>query len=406
MFFSGLILAASLLLHHHHVAKGHLRSRHAECPPFDKGTILIDSYQLYPENADFDLSRCLVYLGALYNASVVVYDPYRAETVATLEFPNITRTPPFHIGAVAWDPYTDLVTILVDAAAAHETGGRDISGDNYVMRYDPAAAADGVVLWSLNISEVARGRYGGPQDVEHDARGHVYVLGTYPGTILRVEPDGSAIREWYLPEVLDHTVSGFSGFAALGDILLVSDTRNNSVEDGGSAIYRFDMTAETGTPVLVPLTMPPSNNNNSSSSSNTTTPRPPPLLLGHDAIYLPPKYNGTVLLLAEHDRGVSVLRSRDAKWETAEYVGLVPNNNDDDEDDPALDAGALVTAPLEIAGSLYMVEDWFTDALVPGTSAGNRSVFPLVDITGRVEELLLGARCDVMWDGRLCLHYR
>ncbi|KAJ3560467.1 hypothetical protein NPX13_g9291 [Xylaria arbuscula] len=66
------------------------------------------------------------YIGSLYNASVVVYDPYKASIVSTIEFPNITRTPPFHIGGVAWDPYfrgrdntsADEITILVDAAAA------------------------------------------------------------------------------------------------------------------------------------------------------------------------------------------------------------------------------------------------------------------------------------------------
>lgn len=46
--------------------------------------------------------------------------------MSTIEFPNITRTPPFHIGGVAWDPYTkgrdnkssEEITILVDAAPA------------------------------------------------------------------------------------------------------------------------------------------------------------------------------------------------------------------------------------------------------------------------------------------------
>ncbi|KAI1074904.1 hypothetical protein F5B20DRAFT_425300 [Whalleya microplaca] len=328
-----------------------------ECPPFNNGTITVDSYQLYPENADFDQNQCLLYFGSLFNASVVVYDPYKAETVVLIEFPGVTRSKTYHVGGVAWDPYTNLISILIDSAVPHETLDHQISGDDYILRYDPATQE---LVWFLNITEVSQGLYGGQQDVEHDSRGHVYVLGTYPGSILRVEPDGSAIKPWYLPEVIDHRVAGLTGFAATGDILLASDAENNTAS--GGQIYRFDMAADKGTPVLVPKT-------------------PDTIITSLDAIYLPPKYGGTVLLVSEHERGVSVLRSKDGKWESAEYLGRVPN-------DPSLDAGALVTAPVEIAGSLYMVEEWFSDPIVNGTVAGNRTEFPLVDITSEVEKLL------------------
>ncbi|KAI1105769.1 hypothetical protein F4804DRAFT_111362 [Jackrogersella minutella] len=327
-----------------------------ECAPFDSGTIVIDSYQLYPENADFDQNQCLLYFGALFNASVVVYDPYKATVVLTLEFPGITRTKPFHVGGVAWDPYTNLISILVDSAIPHETPDHQISGDDYIVRYDPVKQE---LVWSLNITEVSQGLYGGQQDVEHDSRGHVYVLGSYPGTILRVKPDGSSIEPWYVPEEIDHTYSGLSGFAATGDILLASDAKNGS---GSGEIYRFDMTAEKGTPVVVPRT-------------------PGDAIMSHDAVYLPPKYGGKVLLISEHDRGVSVLRSADGKWEAAEYLGLIPN-------DPSLDAGALNTATVEVSGSVFGVIEWFSDQAVSDTSAGNRTEFPLVDITPDLEKLL------------------
>ncbi|KAI0384207.1 hypothetical protein F5Y04DRAFT_278211 [Hypomontagnella monticulosa] len=331
-------------------------SGHKQCPPLETGTIIVDSYQLYPENADFDMNQCLLYFGALFNASVVVYDPYKAETVETLEFPGITRTRPFHVGGVAWDPYTNLISILVDSAVPHETADHEISGDDFIKRYDPVKKE---YLWSLNITEVTQGLYGGQQDVEHDARGHVYILGSYPGTLLRVKPDGSSIEPWYLPEKIDHTYYGLTGLAATGDILLASDIKNNS---GSGEIYRFDMTAEKGTPVLVPR-----------------TPNDP--ILDFDAIYLPPKYGGKVLLISEHSRGVSVLRSADGKWETAEYLGLIPN-------DPTLDEGGANTATVEISGNIYMVVEWFGDPIVAGTSAGNRTEFPLTDITDQVEKLL------------------
>lgn len=33
------------------------------CPPFNKGSFTIQQYQLYPENADWDVNNCIVYFG-------------------------------------------------------------------------------------------------------------------------------------------------------------------------------------------------------------------------------------------------------------------------------------------------------------------------------------------------------
>ncbi|RYC54767.1 hypothetical protein CHU98_g11441 [Xylaria longipes] len=386
------------------------------CPSFGNGTVNIASYQLYPENVDFDEQSCLLWynhlsvdIGALYNASVVVYDPYKASVVSTIEFPNITRTVPFHIGGVAvsdtsepilsrsaylkegvfpmynWDPHNrkrnskksaDEITILVDAAAAHETAGRDVSGDNYVLRY---SATTQKTLWSVNLTGVSRGRYGGPQDIEHDDAGNIYVLGTYPGTLLRVAGDGGAVEEWYVPSpssqnssgAIDHAVVGYTGLAAVdGNTLLVADARNNSVD--GGALYKFDTTARKGTPTRVPIAYP----GNRTSAADVIRPG--------DAIYLPPKYDNEVLLITEHEAGVSVLQSRKgkSKWRSAEFLGRIANAPD------VAAAGGVVTAAVEIAGSVFLVEEWFTDPLVPGTSAGNRTSFPLVDITAQLDALV------------------
>ncbi|KAI1401763.1 hypothetical protein F4819DRAFT_313356 [Hypoxylon fuscum] len=336
------------------------RSDRNVCPPFDNGTIVIDSYQLYPENADFDSNECLLYFSSLYNASVVVYDPYKAETVSTIELPGITLTNLYQVGGIGWDPYTNLVSIVADSGSPFETDDHACSGDNYIIRYDPAKQE---IVWSLNVTEVSQRQYGGQQDVEHDSRGHIYVLGTFPSSIMRVESDGSNLIPWYLLEEVDHTSWGFTGFAATGEILLVCDAMNNS---GSGEIYRFDMTADKGTPVLVPRT-------------------PNEDISSLDAIYLPPKYSGKVLLVSEHERGVSVLRSADGKWETAEYLGRISNYT-------SLEQGAQNTATVEISGSIYTVDEWFTDPTVAGNSAGNRTEFPSVDITSRIEELLSAAQ--------------
>ncbi len=35
----------------------------SECPSLNRGTFVIDQYQLYPENADWDAQACVVYFG-------------------------------------------------------------------------------------------------------------------------------------------------------------------------------------------------------------------------------------------------------------------------------------------------------------------------------------------------------
>jgi hypothetical protein len=97
-----------------------------------------------------------------------------------------------------------------------------------------------------------------------------------------------------------------------------------------------------------------------------------------DAIYFPPRYKGTVLLVAQDLAGIAVLRSKDGNWDWAEYLGLVPN----------LLNGTDATAAVQVGDGLYIVAVSFTDSIVPGTSSGNRTLFPFVDITEEVEKLL------------------
>lgn len=35
----------------------------SSCPAFNTSTFVIESFQLYPENAKFDFQRCVVYFG-------------------------------------------------------------------------------------------------------------------------------------------------------------------------------------------------------------------------------------------------------------------------------------------------------------------------------------------------------
>lgn len=288
----------------------------------------------------------------MFNASVAVYDPYKDEVVDIISFDGITHNPSLHIGGVQVDPYTKLVSIVVDAAAPFNTGGQDVSGDNFIIKYD---AIKKQILWNKNITTVSNGEYAGFQDIEHDSRGNTYIVGSFPGTVLKVDREGSDVVPWYLPEHIVQTRLGFSGLAATGNVLL-----SNNNED--RQIYRFDMRTDEGTPLIVPR------------SPNTT-------LAMSDAIYLPPKYKGKVLLIAENSKGITVLRSKDGSWKSAEHLGTVPN-------DSQAAHGGTVTASVQIGDNIYMVEEFFTDPPVSGSTAGNRTSFPLVDITSQVEGLL------------------
>ncbi|KAB5523159.1 hypothetical protein GE09DRAFT_1178568 [Coniochaeta sp. 2T2.1] len=306
-----------------------------KCPPLNRGAFSITQYRLYPENADWDEERSLVWFGALWNASVAIFNSYENKMIDILEFPGITNSIPEHIGGVGWDQHTGLVSILVDAATPWATNGEDISGDNLLMKYDPRKRQ---MLWS------------------HDDRGNTYVVGTYPGTIMRVSPGGNKVTPWYLPPHINHTQKGFSGLAVVDNMLLSNDA------DG--QIYRFDMRKAHGVPVLVSVI---------------------PLVTyqGTDAIYLPPKYGGTVLQVAINRSGVQVLRSKDRKWTACEHLGTIPN-----PDIPAT-SGSVTTGLVQMGSdSIYIIDDWTDLPFIPGQASGNRTIFPMVDITENIERLL------------------
>ncbi|KAJ7314208.1 hypothetical protein DFH08DRAFT_917901 [Mycena albidolilacea] len=341
------------------------------CPPFNSSTFVINQFQLYPENGKFDFQRCVVYFGALFNASVAVFDPYTNTVTESITFPGLTGDPSLHLGPALPDGAGGL-TVLLDAAAAFNTNGADVSGGNILIKYDLDTKA---VRWQRNLTaKVTQGRYGGFQDVEHDRDLNVYVVGTFPGTVLRSDKNGENLAEWYVPpaaQLANTTVAGFAGLAAIPgrDLLL---TNNNA--DG--EVYRFDgiSTSTTGTPVKVKRT-----------AADGTTAATSPLGFS-DAISLPARYNGTVLLLAEDAVGVTVLRSRDGTWRSAETLGTVSNN-------VTAAQGGMVPAAVQIgAKKIFAVQEFFADTpLVAGTNAGNRTAFPMVDITAEVDKLLTQA---------------
>jgi hypothetical protein len=259
------------------------------------------------------------------------------------------------MGAVNVNRNTGLVSIIADAAMAFPSQGQDISGTNWLLLFDPVKKA---LVYKVNLTETSQGLYGGFQDIEHDPENNAFVVGTWPGSLLKVSPDGKTVTPWYLPEKIVPTEKGIGGIAALGWTLLAQG-------DASGSIWKFDLKAPKGVPVPVKITM---GNHNFAAS---------------DAIYLPPKYSGEVLLVAEDNVGISVFYSKRAKWDKAEFKGLIPLGEAD------IKAGTAVVTAAQVGNSIYLVSEPFGDEGLQGPgSAGSREVFPFKDISKEVEALL------------------
>ncbi|KAF4997505.1 hypothetical protein FGRMN_3869 [Fusarium graminum] len=259
-------------------------SRPLTCAPVS-GNKTIDAFQLYPENADFDTRRCVLYSSVLYNATVVAWDPYRKEISHTFEAPGLSGDPLLHASGVRVDPL-DRLSVIVNAGVSFDSSGQNVEGDNFLVKFD---LKDNSLLWKTNLTNVTGGVYSGFQDSECDEAGNTFVLGTYPSSLIKVSADGKSAIPWYLVEPANHTIHGFSGIAKRDDFLLVGDNTDGQ-------LYRFDVRASKGTPIYIPL----------SKSNSSKTER-----IGEnlDGIHLPQLYAGTVLLASDNANGTVVLRS-------------------------------------------------------------------------------------------------
>ncbi|PMB67643.1 Major allergen Mal f 1 [Beauveria bassiana] len=318
------------------------------------GNFTVNEAGLYPENADFDPSRCVTYISNLYKNTVTAYNAAEDRVDKIITIDKISGVPAFHVSGVQRDVLHDKLTISANAGAAFDTNGADVSGDNVLVQYD---LVRGEVEWTKNLTSVSNGQYGGFQDVEHDKDGNSYVIGTFPSSIVKVTADGKTATEWFRGDATNTTIHGFTGIAAY------NGARNVLVADGERGqIVRFDLAADKGVPVHVPLQAVEE-----------------PIGANLDGAYLPPLYKDTVLLVSDSARGTIVLRSQDGKWESAEKLGEVAN---------ALGAegGSSVTT-VQIADRIYAVTDWFGDN---SPEIGlNRTAFPFHDITDAINKLLV-----------------
>ncbi|KAL0943561.1 uncharacterized protein CTRU02_201448 [Colletotrichum truncatum] len=337
------------------------------------GNKTIKAFQLYPENADFDTKRCVAYFrlvassfkrssafrrrkNVLYNSTVASWNPYTSE-IETIEIPGLSFDSELHSSGVRVDPL-DRLSIIIDAGSAFDTEGKNITGDNILVKYDLTQKR---VLWQRNLTELTNGVYGGFQDTAHGPDGTTYALGTFPSSIIRVSPDGSKADAFYLKTPAIHTIHGFSGLVTApdGKSILVADSSDGQ-------LYRLDIGVSANSTAVAPVRVPLKSADIIGSAL--------------DGVSIPSRYNGKVILVSDNVNGTVVLHSDDAKWESATVLGSVPNGY-------LADGGSSVTT-VQIGGSVYVVTEWFGDSKVAGTLAGDRSEWPLVDITAAVDAFL------------------
>lgn len=297
---------------------------------------------------------------ALYNSSVLVWDPATQKVVKSITFQGLTDKPELHASGIQFDNKKNLLSVMIDAGAAFapvpEGGSRDISGANVLVKYD---LKNNKEVFRTNLSESLQGAFGGFQDIEHDSAGNSFVVGTYPGSIMKVDPQGKVVGKgpWFsAKEFNDKNVPGLTGLAATGDTLLVSD-------EAGKRLLRFDMKQAQGTPTPVKI--------GKDTKLNITD---------MDGVYMPAMFKRRgeeVLLVSSASAGTTVLRSTDG-WKSAENLGLIPNAN------MAKDQG-FTTATVQMGQRVYHLIEYFLDKVPEGLT---RSKFPLVDITDKIEQLV------------------
>ncbi|EFY85520.1 hypothetical protein J3459_015748 [Metarhizium acridum] len=322
------------------------------------GDVIIDSFQLYPESADFNKANGKTYMSVLYNASVAVYnaDQNRIEDIITFDR---TLQPEFHASGVEVDPKQNQLSVAINAGIAFDTQGENVTGDNFL--YKVALSGKPETLWKINLNDVTKGAYSGCQDMAHDNCGNTFVVCTYPGAIVKVNSNGQEAKLWYQSNYTrpgeKPIKAGLTGIVASGDLFIVNDAQANK-------LVSFKKRDGEGKRVEIPV----------SGLTGET---------GDDGVYLPEKYGGKVLLTQLSGKGTNVFVSKDG-WKSAEFVKLIPSKY--------ISKQGFAVATVQIKERIYGVIEYFMDAAnkVPGTVAGNRTQFELEDLTTQIDELVKG----------------
>ncbi|KJZ74879.1 hypothetical protein HIM_05788 [Hirsutella minnesotensis 3608] len=325
------------------------------------GDRIITSLQLYPENGDFDPRRCVIYFSVLWNSSVAIYDPISNTVIGSITDRRFTGRPELHASGIQVDVAHDKLAIMFNAGAPFDTAGENIMGQNNLVQYD---LKTNKVLWAIDLSKVTNGAYSGFQDMEHDRHGNIFVCGTFPPSLLFVNATTVVASPWWLgPHNM--TNKGINGLAMWRYSKLLG-TYQDGYDQYGSHLIRWNVRVP-GEPVGIPIYK-----NGRAVALGTDL----------DGSYLPLRYGGNILLVTDAWIGTIVLHSTDA-WETAEKLGVLPN---------PFAGGTSATATVQAGQRIFAIFEFFQDATVKAVGqpagAGQRSKFPLLDVTDQIDALV------------------
>lgn len=333
---------------------------------------------------------------ANYNSTVLVYDPYD-KTYEILTFDGITNTDPFHISGVDYDASTQHMLFSANSGTPFVATGANMSGANYVIRWDTNAHS---VAYQADLAPFAAAlptaadgsglSAGGFQDFASDARGNAYVPTCFHvPAIARITPSGD-VSPWYVGAPVPAT-TGADGTASYPYLFLgvVHDAAAAQLVVAASHLGVFQTFAlgdgegegecEDATPAPVPANVTMRGRPADGSYPG----------LGCDGLLNPARYGGRVLLCSELPlQGITLWATTDG-FASVDYLGLVPDNSTAD-----IATWGSPTATVEIGRTLYISHEYFHDMNV-WNAPGNRSTFPLVDITAEVDALVTAAGLEV-----------
>lgn len=308
------------------------------------------------------------FCSATGNNTLVEYNPI-SQTASAIVLNGISGNESYLLSGVDYSTATGTLFISANARAAFFTEGRNLTGPNRLLQYDPLSQS---VIRDIDFAPIIAQiesqlstEIGGFQDQAEDQFGNAYYMATWGNVIIKVSPSNDLSLFYAPPSAqLNASTAGFGGLAILQDLLIVTDAISAS-------FVVFNLS-------------------NTNISPNFVHPSDVPAgysPLECDSLIFPDRYTGTVALCADDFvqgiGGVAVYQSSD-NWTTAKYLGILLN---DRQQVP----NGTTTATFEATGSIYAVITYIPDAsgIQPVSN-----VFPIIDITERIDAILKGQEHD------------
>ncbi|TGO31477.1 hypothetical protein BHYA_0684g00010 [Botrytis hyacinthi] len=275
------------------------------------------------------------------------------------------------MAGVDYDVYSDAMFFTATSGLAFETNGVDLSGPQKVIKWDTTAMEAVYIADLAPFQEQYKSTFGhvtsGFQDIAEDSNGNGYAPASFGGySIAKIAPNGTVTPFFMSKETAKNaTASPYLYFS----IAFLNSQSKLLISDGQRGTFvTFD--TKSHSPVPTPITI-------SNLPSNYTS-------VLCDAIITPDRYpHQSIVLCAEDYIGgsgaITVFSSKD-NWASAKYLGAVYNTD-------SRTKGFSTTTAVEIANSIYLSSMPFSDGL-SYDKVGNRSSFPMIDITEQVDTLV------------------